>query len=734
MPSAENIPGGWKGGPSATISRESTEVHRSPWAVRIERDLHSSGSFSRIVNCVQMDFVGKTIILRAFLRTQNVDGHAELWMREDADGGAIVALNEMPGHDLHGTTGWARYSISLPRKMRGERLYFGVALSGTGKVWISRLQLLVDGKPIWKAQKYTRPKMILDTDHQFDNGSGITINKLGKIQINNLITLGKVWGFLKYYDPEVTSGHQQWDFDLFRILPTILDAPNRSTANTVLAKWIKGLGPVARCNPCPHPNKKNLQMQPDLSWIADEHRLGKALSQELRWIHENHSTGKQFYVTLAPEGGNPVFKHELPYREIRFPDAGFQLLALYRYWNVIEYWYPYRNVMGENWDKVLAKFIPRLALARTRTSYERQLMALIAKIHDTHANLWSSIEVRPPVGKCHIPVRLHFIQDQPVVTRYMEGQQASTSPLQIGDVITRLDGETVSTLVKKWTPYYGASNKAALHREIATFMTRGTCGEAALGIRRDGHPMRVEAKRVPWPANAWNTGTLELPGPTFRLLSPKVGYLKISSAKPSKMARYIKQAADTEGLIIDLRGYPSFGGLMPGQYLINHPTPYSRFTVGDLTTPGAFFWTSSEYLTPHKPHYTGKVVILVDSFTQSYAEFTSMDLRAAGATVIGSTTAGADGDISRIRLPGGLFTVISGIGVFYPDHQPTQRIGIIPDIVVRPTITDIRDGRDPVLEKAIRLILGPKTPLSEIERMYMRQPARSSNTGTSPSG
>jgi len=34
--------------------------------------------------------------------------------------------------------------------------------------------------------------------------------------------------------------------------------------------------------------------------------------------------------------------------------------------------------------------------------------------------------------------------------------------------------------------------------------------------------------------------------------------------------------------------------IMPGQYLINHPTPYSRFTVGDLTTPGAFHWTSPE--------------------------------------------------------------------------------------------------------------------------------------------
>jgi C-terminal processing protease CtpA/Prc len=65
-----------------------------------------------------------------------------------------------------------------------------------------------------------------------------------------------------------------------------------------------------------------------------------------------------------------------------------------------------------------------------------------------------------------------------------------------------------------------------------------------------------------------------------------------------------------------------------------------------------------------------------------------------GAIVIGSTTAGADGNVSPIPLPGGLRTLISGIGVFYPDKTPTQQVGIIPNIEVKPTIEGIRAGRD----------------------------------------
>jgi len=73
-------------------------------------------------------------------------------------------------------------------------------------------------------------------------------------------------------------------------------------------------------------------------------------------------------------------------------------------------------------------------------------------------------------------------------------------------------------------------------------------------------------------------------------------------------------------------------------------------------------------------------------------------------TIIGSTTAGADGNVSTIMLPGGLRTMISGIGVYYPDGTETQRIGIVPDIEIHPTVEGIRNGRDELLEKAIDLI------------------------------
>ena len=44
------------------------------------------------------------------------------------------------------------------------------------------------------------------------------------------------------------------------------------------------------------------------------------------------------------------------------------------------------------------------------------------------------------------------------------------------------------------------------------------------------------------------------------------------------------------------------------------------------------------------------------------------------------------------------------ISAFYPDKRPTQRISIIPDVDVIPTIEGIRTCRDELLEEAIRRI------------------------------
>ncbi len=460
--------------------------------------------------------------------------------------------------------------------------------------------------------------------------------------------------------------------------------------------------PHPRLRSCAHAPATALDEKPAVDWIRDQAQLGAPLSQRLESIYAGR-TGKQFYVSLASGVGNPSFDHELAYSQIKFPDPGFQLLALFRWWNIMQYWAPNRDRAGQDWTAVLADFIPRLALAKNKDAYQLALFELIAKANDTHANLWSSLAVRPPVGDCAVPATFRFIDNKLVVYR----TDSVATNVQPGDVVDSLDNASISSLVQEWSPYYADSNEAARQRDLAANMTRSNCVPASFNITRNGHPQRISAARIRYkPAFV----THDQPGETFRMLSPDVAYVKLSSVKTEDVPKYFEKAKDTKGLIIDIRNYPSaFMPFAMGAYLATKPTAFVSFTFPDLANPGAFHFADGPWIQPGREHYSGKVVILVDETSQSQAEYTAMALRAMpNSLVVGSTTAGADGDVSSIPLPGNLSTMISGIGVFYPDRQPTQRVGIVPDVVVMPTVQGIAAGRDEVLETAIRIVDGKK--------------------------
>lgn len=426
-------PTGWMATPEGTVFADNKVIHGGNWAARLERKEDSPGNFSTLHRAIASDFAGKMIQLRGFLKTKDASGMAGLWMREDGEQPSL-AFDNMANRPVKGTTEWTEYSIQLPIHAEARKVFFGVLLVGSGTAWVDDLQLLVDGKPVTEAPKMERPKTVLELDTEFDAGSHIQLEKLSSVQIENLATLGRVWGFLKYHHPKVLSGALHCDYQLFRILPTVLQAPDHATANAAMLKWITALGPVPPCQPCAALKQSDIAMRPDAAWLEDAQLLGAELSRSLLEIYKNRpANGPQFYLDVDPQVLNPQFKHELGYAEVKFPDAGFQLLGLYRFWNIMEYWSPNRDIIGENWTQVLKEFIPRIALAKTKDAYKLEMMAFIGRAHDGHANLWGSLNVLPPTGACQFPVTVRFVENQPVIYDYTIPKAAKESGLAVGD-------------------------------------------------------------------------------------------------------------------------------------------------------------------------------------------------------------------------------------------------------------------------------------------------------------
>lgn len=692
------------------VTADSAVRHEGRYALRIqsEGEKLSGQTFGVATMRIPVEFQGKVVKLTGFLKTENVEGYAGLWLRVDGKQGTL-AFENTSKENVHGTTDWQAYTIRLPLDNEARFLLLGGILPGTGTAWIDQLELTVDDKPLAQAPPKAVKRFKAEQDTAFQRGSGITLDNLSKQQVENLAVLGRVWGFVKYYHPAIARGDYNWDAELIRVLPKVLASKNQKARSEVLGAWLANFGPVPACATCKEPAANSLRLQADLAWLTDKKQVNTELSKQLVYLRQNRNQGDHYYVQSAPNIGNPTFQHEEIYAGLETPDAGLRLLALYRYWNMIAYFFPYRYAIGEDWQQVLPDMIPQFAAATTAEQYRLTALKLIARIHDTHANISGDKIINDYQGKYFAPVRIRFIEGQAVVTEYYKATLGKESGLEIGDIIVQVDGVPVPELVKKWQPLAPASNEPTQLRNIANLLLRGSTEKVPLLVRRNNKEFALTISRY-HAGNlnlAVNGGTASPLLPSWRLLPNNIGYISLGTIRNNQLPEIMQSAAGTKGLVIDIRNYPSeFVVFSLSKYLLAKPVEFVQFSAPSLTYPGVFEKMPPLKLVPgERAPYAGKVIILVNEISQSQAEYTTMALRTTpGAIVVGSTTAGADGNVSSIVLPGNVSTRISGLGVYYPDGRETQRVGIMPDVEVKPTIQGIKEGRDEVLEKAVQLI------------------------------
>src|SRR5204863_4961938 len=138
-----------------------------------------------------------------------------------------------------------------------------------------------------------------EEDKEFDKGSQITSIQLDNNQIKNLKDLGLIWGFLKYHHPNIAKGNYNWDYELFRILPKVLNTENQKTRDEMLTKWIGSLGKfsVGKANIDKSPK---IKIEPDLNWITASAFSDELTTSLLKVQHAKRS--KDHYYIGIREG------------------------------------------------------------------------------------------------------------------------------------------------------------------------------------------------------------------------------------------------------------------------------------------------------------------------------------------------------------------------------------------------------------------------------------------------
>jgi C-terminal processing protease CtpA/Prc len=383
------------------------------------------------------------------------------------------------------------------------------------------------------------------------------------------------------------------------------------------------------------------------------------------------------------------------------PDVSYRLLGLFRLWSVIDRFYPFKNLIGD-WEAVLREFIPRFETAEGADAYARAVLELAARIEDGHVDVTGPLAVWNVIGARMLPLEVRPVEGRFIVTAKAKELPPGTD-IAIGDEIVTVDGEPLVERVKRLWKYFPASTEEARRVRVVERALRGPNASIAdLGVRGSNGKVRsvkIARVRVAHVAND---------GPAWRVLEHDIGYINMSRLPPGQAGAALDAMKDTKALIFDMRGYPQdVGYSIASRINRKHATAGALFIRPEISPS-----SSDQSNTRHtfeqrlestgKPMYTAPTAMLIDDRTYSQAELTALWFQAAsGTTFIGSNSAGEDGVVTATVLPGGIEVTFTGDEFRSVDGRRLQRIGIVPDVRVTPTIRGIRAGKDEVLDAAI---------------------------------
>jgi len=581
-------------------------------------------------------------------------------------------------------------------------------------IWIISAIILVIGSVFVKDSiSLTRKSLKRNYDTEFDQGSNIQTQELSESQRESLYKLCKVWGYTKYHHPDVISGELNWDAELFRVMPDVLSASNSNDTNHILLNWLEAFPVEVENNELDEKSeewkkiqKENGRQMLDTTWIQDADFLGKSLSEYLCSMSELYISDRKNSYAFFDEIGTVSFENEKMYH-ISDGDMGMYLLGLFRFWNIYEYYSPNVGITTDDWDSVLKDSIPMVASATDYRSYINAIAQVVAKTGDAHSTVVDEERfLYYYYGQYFLPCDIKLIDGQVVVAQVRKSEEQ----LMPGDILLEIDGMSLQERIEEQRKYLALPEPDKILNQMKHLLLETEKNQAEVRILRGAETKTLQIKTLEYQYSYQNpiaNGILE---------STNIGYIDPSSLKKGDLENLMKEFGNTDGIIVDLRYYPSTViTYLLSEYIIPTQKVFSYLGFPNQAIPGAFYnlemMTGKGSLKEQQndirifDQYLGKVILLMDEGSQSQSEFAIMSLRQApNATVVGNPSIGADGNVAKVSLPGKVIFGISSLGVYTPEGGQTQRCGLKPDIECYQTLEGIIAGKDELIEKAISLI------------------------------
>ena len=624
-------------------------IYRSKRTNR-EARFSSGGVFGTIAQSVDATpYRGKTVKLTASIRAE-VEGEGNqghMWLRVDRVGGERGFFNNMGDRPVTSNE-WGDHEIVGEIAEDASRVVFGCFLVGKGRVCVDDFRLQIDdGEGGWTSVEIENP--------------GFEKGEVGETPVG---WSARTPGYLfKVSDERPHRGDRSL---------SILDEPDEVVVDDLFAA---------------HPRAGE----------TIETELGAGLSARIPlvvWSNES---------ATIPAGDEKTLKwmrielDSVNMRAVSEFSECTRLAGVVIAWNVLQHFYPYFDVVDVDWDAQLTRALHRALAEESDESgedYIATLREMAAALHDGQASI--SHHRYPVTG--YLPVALDWVEGQVIVTAPGE------TDLELGDIIAVIDGVEAHEAIQALESRISGSPQWKRVKAL-TLLGGGEAGSAVVvTVQRGDQRLEIEVDLQPPNLQASEAGPEEIDE-----IEEGIIYVDLGRASMQEIDTRMNEIEAARGVIFDLRGYTKGNHEIISHLLTEPDTSAASMRIPEIIHPDHVEpagWQSQGWeMQPKQPHIGGTVVFITNGGAIGSAEsvlslIDHYDL----AEIVGQPTAGANGNVNPMSLPGGFTFYWTGMKVVTHDGKQHHLIGVQPTIPANRTIQGIRERRDELLEKAIEAV------------------------------
>lgn len=542
----------------------------------------------------------------------------------------------------------------------------------------------------------------------------------------------KTWNFIKYYHPDLASGKIDAD-SLF--LVNVKNVSSQDDFNSIVEKLTRKLNKKFTASAPAETSQDILTKNQNFNWFQKNRKISSENKEVLNSIYDH-----RYNFEDLPKGKSVSDEKKYPFPKTENLPIEYRLLALAKIQGVVDYLFPHKYIMDKGFEEYLKNSLDENSKVTSRKDFEIILAKLVSKMKDSHAfKFYRELNYRNDFlfnASYYSPFDYKIVDNYLLVTDIVFPEICTKANIKKGDHITEINGKKVSQMIDEKSRLLSVSNREKLIFELSSYQNdliwSDNTPQKSLKVRSGNKTFTtnielvntLDKTQVNVLSNYINNKNQKWA--TRELINKDIAYFNINNTLQfindvdddkidEKMESIILDASKKKAMVFDMRGYPDWGGFI-FHYVYKYFSPtenyFYKYYAPNLKNIGTFVYLKDPY--HYFPEikdmktmsYSGKVFIIVNPETRSASEWYTMSLQKIfpQSITIGQQTAGADGDVVKVDLPGNYLLEFTGNGIFYPDNSQTQQTGVRIDEMIKYKDQDLLNKKDLEFERVLNAL------------------------------